>query len=76
MIGCVMSGPTTMMKMETTKVAVIAVPTECESRFLSFAPKYCDAMMLAPTDTPMNSTSSRLMIGPLAPMAANALSPT
>ena len=72
----VISGPTTMMNTDDTMVAVIAVPTESESRSLSFAPKYCETMMLAPTETPMNSTSSRLRIGPLAPIAASAPSPT
>ena len=72
----VTSGPMAVMNAEETTVAVMAVPTESERRFLSFAPKYCETMMLAPTETPMNSTSSRLRIGPLAPIAASAPSPT
>ena len=40
------------------------------------APKYCDTMMLAPTEIPMNSTSIRFSSGPALPTAARALSPT
>ena len=40
------------------------------------APKYWQTMMPAPVEMPMNSTSSRFRMGPLAPTAARAASPT
>ncbi|MBR0375191.1 MAG: translation initiation factor IF-2, partial [Firmicutes bacterium] len=42
------------------KVIVIQHPIALESDSLCLAPKYCDTMMPAPTEIPMNSTSSRL----------------
>ena len=65
-----------MMKMEETTVAVMVVPTVSSKRSRSRAPKYWDTMTLAPTEMPMNSTKSRLRMGPLAPTAARAPSPT
>ena len=46
------------------------------SVMVSRAPKYWDTMTLAPTEMPMNSTKSKLRMGPLAPTAARAPSPT
>ena len=65
-----------MIKMDETTVAVMVVPMVSSKRSRSFAPKYWDTITLAPTEIPMNNTSSKFKIGPLAPTAARALSPT
>ena len=74
--GGTSSGPTTMMTSEAKKVSVMVVPTALESCSRCLAPKYWATMTFAPVEMPMNSTSSRFSIGPLAPTAAKALSPT
>ncbi len=74
--GLVIMGPSIITNIVHASVAVMVVPMVCERESRSLAPKYCEAMTLAPTETPINSTSSRFITGPLAPMAARALSPT
>ena len=75
-IGLVIIGPSTITKTVHANVAVMVVPIVCDRFSRSFAPKYWDAITLAPTATPINSTSKRFITGPLAPIAARALSPT
>ncbi len=74
--GLVIIGPSIITKIVHARVAVMVVPMVCERESRSLAPKYWDAMTLAPTETPINSTSRRFITGPLAPIAARALSPT
>ena len=74
--GSIISGPTAMMIRLAMNVSVRQVPTLASSSSCLCAPKYCDTRMPAPVEMPMNSSSRRLRIGPLAPTAASALSPT
>ena len=53
----------------------MALPTTLFSVGRSFAPKNWADRMLAPVDTPINSTSSRFRMGPEVPTAARAVSP-
>ena len=67
---------TTITSTVAMAVSVIQFPMVTDSFSRSFAPKYWDTMMPAPTLIPTNSTSSRFRIGPALPTAARALSPT
>ncbi len=69
-------GPATITANETSIVIVTVVPTVLESSWRRLAPKYWAVITPAPVEMPTKSTSSRLIIGPLAPTAAKALSPT
>ena len=73
--GMVTSGAIAMTISDATKVIVIHVPMVLESALRCRAPKYCETMIPAPTDIPMNRTRRRLSIGPALPTAARALSP-
>ena len=70
------SGPTAMIIKEESTVSVIVFPTVLESRSFCCAPKYWATITVAPMVIPIKRTSRRLRIGPLAPTAAKAVSPT
>ncbi len=61
---------------ETIAVRVIHTPIDRDSFSLSFAPKYCETMILAPVATATKRTSKRCNTGMALPTAARALSPT
>ena len=65
-----------MMIALAISVSVRQVPTALLSSSFLRAPKYCATRMPAPVEMPMNSSSIRFRIGPAAPTAASALSPT
>ena len=74
--GPAIIGPTIMISTDAAPVTVMQAPTALESSSRFCAPKYCDTMMLAPTEMPTNSTIIRFRMGPALPTAASALSPT
>ena len=74
--GGTKSGPTIMMIMEASRVRVMTVPTVSDNSERRLAPKYWATITLAPVEIPTKSTRSKLIMGPLAPTAARALSPT
>ena len=74
--GPAISGPTIMINRDATPVIVMQQPMVLPRSSFMPAPKYCETMMLAPTEIPMNSTSIRFSSGPALPTAARALSPT
>ena len=73
--GMVTRGAIAMTMRDEMNVMVMQHPIDFDSESRCLAPKYCDTMMPAPTEIPMNSTKSRFSIGPALPTAARALSP-
>ena len=66
----------TIIIKDAIAVNTIHVPIVPDNASLFFAPRYCDTIILAPTEIPTNNTIKRFRIGPALPTAASALSPT